>query len=57
MKYADVTPIYQKDDETDKTNYFPIIILPNLNKVYEGLMYNQIFLYFDLMGNNASQKR
>ena len=54
MKYADVTPIYQKDDETDKTNYFPIIILPNLNKVYEGLMYNQIFLYFDLMGNNAS---
>ena len=54
MKYADVTPIYQKDDETDKTNYFPIIILPNLNRVYEGLMYNQIFLYFDLMGNNAS---
>ena len=54
MKYADVTPIYQKDNETDKTNYFPIIILPNLNKVYEGLMYNQIFLYFDLMGNNAS---
>ena len=54
MKYADVTPIYQKDDETDKTNYFPIIILPNLNKVCEGLMCNQIFLYFDLMGNNAS---
>ena len=54
MKYADVAPICQKDDKTDKTNYFPIIILPNLNKVYEGLMYKQIFLYFDLMGNNAS---
>ena len=54
MKYADVTLIYQKDDETDKTNYFPIIILPNLNKVYEGLMYNQIFLYFDLMDINTS---
>ena len=54
MKYADVAPIRQKDDKTDKTNYFPIIILPNLNKVYEELMYNQIFLYFDLMGNNAS---
>ena len=54
MKYADVTPIYQKDDKTDKENYFPIIILPNLSKVCEGLMYNQIFPYFDLMGNNAS---
>ena len=57
MKYVDVAPICQKDDKTDKTNYFQIIILPNLNKVYEELMYNQIFLYFDLMGNNASQKR
>ena len=54
MKYADVTPIYQKDDKTDKANYFPIIILPNLSKFCEGLMYNQIFPYFDLMGNNAS---
>ena len=54
MKYADVTPIYQKVDKTHKTNYFPIIILPNLSKVYEGLMYNQIFPYFDLMGNIAS---
>ena len=42
MKYTDVTPIYQKDDKTDKRNYFPINILPNLSKVYEGLMYNQI---------------
>ena len=54
MKYADVTPIYQKDDKTEKTNYFPISILPNLIKVYEVLMYNQIFPYFDLMGSNAS---
>ena len=54
MKYADVTPIYQKDDKTDKTNYFPISILPSLIKVYEVLMYNQIFPYFDLMGSNAS---
>ena len=42
MKYADVAPIHKKDDKTDKTNYFPISILPNLSKVYERLMYNQI---------------
>ena len=47
MKYANVTPIHKKDDKTDKTNYRPISILPNLNKVYERLMYNQISLYFD----------
>ena len=47
MKYADVTPIYKKDDKTDKTNYRPISILPNLSKIYERLMYNQISPYFD----------
>ena len=39
MKYADVTPIHKKDDKTDKTNYRP--------NIYERLIYNQIFLYFD----------
>ena len=47
MKYADVTPIHKKDDKTHKTNYRPISILPNLSKVYERLMYSQIYPYFD----------
>ena len=42
MKYADATPIHKKDDKTDKTNYRPISILPNLSKVYERLMYNAL---------------
>ena len=46
MKYADVIPIHKKDDKTDKENYRPIRILPNLSKVYERLMYNQIYPYF-----------
>ena len=49
MKYADVTLTHKKDDKTDKTNYRPIIILPDLSKVYERLMYNQISPYFDSM--------
>ena len=49
MKYADVTPIHKKDDKTDKTNYRPISISPNLSKVYERLMYKQISSYFDLV--------
>ena len=46
MKYAEVTPIHKKDVKTEKENYHPISILPNLSKVYEGLMYNQIYPYF-----------
>ena len=40
MKYAEVTPIHKKDDKTDKENYGPISILPNLSNVPERLMYN-----------------
>ena len=46
MKYAEVTPIHKKDDKTGKENYRPISILPNLSKVFERLIYNQIYLYF-----------
>ena len=46
MKYVEVTPINEKDDKTGKENYRPISILPNLNKVCERLMYNQIYPYF-----------
>ena len=37
----------KKDDKTDKTNYRPISILPNQSKVYQRLMYNQIYSFFD----------
>ena len=46
MKYAEVTPIHKKDNKIDKENYHPRSILPNLSKVYERLMYNQIYPYF-----------
>ena len=47
MKYVDAAPIRKKDDKTDKANYRPTGILPNLSKVYERLMCNQISPYFD----------
>ena len=45
-KYTEVTSIHKKDNITDKENYRPISTLPNLSKVYERLMYNQIYSYF-----------
>ena len=35
LKYAYVTPVFKKDDKSDKSNYPPISILPNLSKVHE----------------------
>ena len=40
-------PIHKNYDKTDKTNYRSISIQPNLSKVYERLICNQIFPYFD----------
>ena len=48
-KYADVTPIHKKYDKTEKENYRSIGILPNRSNVYERLMYNQIYPYFDML--------
>ena len=47
LKYADITPIFKKDDKTDKTNYRPISILPNLSKISERFMQNQMYPYLN----------
>ena len=47
LKYAAVRPAFKKDDETDKETYRPISIIPNLSKVYERLMYHQMYPCFD----------
>ena len=49
MKYTKVTPSHKKDDKTDKENHRPISILPNLSKVFERVMYNQIYPYFQTL--------
>ena len=49
MKYTKVTPSHKKDDKTDKENYRPISILPNLSIVFERIMYNQIYQYFQIL--------
>ena len=41
-KKADVSPVFKKGNYNDKTNYWPVIILPLLSKIYEHLIYNQI---------------
>ena len=39
LKDADVIPVRQKEIKSNKVNYRPVSILPNLSKIYEKLKY------------------
>ena len=41
FKYADITLILKKEDETDKANYHPISILPLISKSFQKILYAQ----------------
>ena len=45
-KSADVTPIFKKDDRLLKINSRPVSILPTLSKIYEKILYMQIYAFF-----------
>ena len=47
LKYADITTIFKKDDKTDRANYRPISILPNLRKIYEQFKQSQIYPFLN----------
>ena len=42
LKEADVMPVYKKKSKLPKENYSPIYILPNISKVYERCLYDQM---------------
>ena len=42
LKFANVTPLFKKDDNTDKANYRPLSVLPSTSKLFERLMFKQI---------------
>ena len=61
MKYADIVPVYKKNNKCEKETYRPVTILSNLPKFYEKLMYNRLYDYFDntvyyFQVNEASEK-
>ena len=49
LKNADITPLFKKLDRLLKSNYRPVSILPTLSKIYEKLLYRQIYEYFDII--------
>ena len=47
FKNTNIIPVHKKEERSDKTNYRPVTILPNLSKIYEKLIYDQLYDYFD----------
>ena len=47
LKHDDIVPIDKKNSKCEKENYRPVRILSNLFKIYEKLVYNQLYEYFD----------
>ena len=43
FKHTDITLVHMKKEKSDKTNYRPVSILPNLSKIYKKLIYNQLY--------------
>ena len=46
-----IMSVYKKKNPTDKTNYKPVSILHLLSKVFEKVMYIQLYDYMDFFLN------
>ena len=47
LKNVDVIPVFKKEDRNYVENYRPVSILPNLSKIYERCLYDQMYKYFN----------
>ena len=47
LKHADITPLYKKGKKDIKRNYRPVSILPNLSKIFEKCMFEQMSQFFE----------
>ena len=42
LKFANVSPVHKDGDHLSKKNYRPISVLPNISKVFERILFDQI---------------
>ena len=47
LKWADVTPIFKKGLRSQVDNYGPVSIFPNVSKLFERPLFEQMSLFFD----------
>ena len=47
LKLSNIVPVHKKKDPIDKCNYRPVSILPLLSKVFEKILYDQLYIYMN----------
>ena len=47
LKTAKVLPLFKKGDKNKLENYRPISLLPTISKIFEKVLFKQIYNYFD----------
>ena len=47
LKIAKVVPVFKKDSKLDYSNYRPISLLPNIDKILEKRMYKRLYTFLD----------
>ena len=47
LKLSDITPVFKKLNPSDKANYRSVSILPLVSKVFEKIMYDQLYEYIE----------
>ena len=47
LKTAKVIPIFKKDSKLDYSNYRPISLLSNIEKILEKLMYRRLYTFLN----------
>ena len=47
LKNVDVISVFKNKDRNNVENYRPVSILPNLSKLYERCLYDQMYKYFN----------
>ena len=55
-KIARVAPIYKEGDNSEKTNYRPISVLPVISRLFERLIYNQLYRHLNLNNLLANEQ-
>ena len=43
---TNVVPIHKQDDRHNVKNYRPVSLLPSFGKIFERLIYNEIYSFF-----------
>ena len=47
LKIAKVIPVFKKGDKLLVSNYRPISLLSNMNKIFEKLIFNRVYSFLE----------